>query len=834
MKKGYRLIIRAVLSLVMAFFPVVKIWSCYDNYLFDDKKMILLFQKEIGGNEALAPFYYTNNFLDTYNPDPLNNDKNKNCREWSEFTNGSAKVADIYNVQYNLSSDEFAYCIHTGRWASLNDNTFIQWLLKPANMDAFQYFALAKNVEFTLFGEMDPWGEKQGPRNNEAIDSIVGFCLNKCKSGLPDFLVQRYAFQAVKGLYYKQFFKGGDSIDIGNGIAHDITPVIDIYNHYLKNKKTIIANWGQLYYALSFADRYTRSRNLLEVFDNCNEKKVFVFQHLLRSDLAPLLDSLDDKYSQSLYWAYKGLKTPGHALSAIQKVISLNPDNSCIPTLIGREVNKLEDWLLSHDVKGFNSGLEEHIFLINHVNVSYESYDYFGGKNRIKDRQYLVQFREYLESLLQARPPNRDLIRLAIVHLYHMEKNYAKAKEYLKQLKHLPIGNLETQRQVELAISIIYSQDIRLKQTQYQLENVLSMLDNTNAKRSVNGNFYSYPSTDNVISGLYLLLSRQYQKYGDEVKAGLFYRKSGVAINEYLGFITWNEDDEKKMGYYSKIGWFDKYASELQIDTLLALVHKKDKTPFEKRMVPEIWDDDYCFYDLKGTILIRKGRYEQALTVFNQIPDSFWMMTYQFESYLWPGSVTSVGSKEPISTGTGKIYEMPSKKLILGEIVSLLNQLKTEQDPEKKALLSYYLGNAYYNITYHGKDWMMFSYGKWCDEMDCMNRKREWGTYDFYPNNLTYGKVYYQCSRAIEMYQSALKLTTNKELAAQIVIMLGQCDCDLTEYKMCNMTVADRAKIKSEDYYLGYHSPWIEVLKDKYRETNVFAKLAATCPDVRD
>ena len=165
MKKGYRLIIRAVLSLVMAFFPVVKIWSCYDNYLFDDKKMILLFQKEIGGNEALAPFYYTNNFLDTYNPDPLNNDKNKNCREWSDYTKGVAKVPDIYNVQYNLSSDEFAYSLHTGKWGSLNDNTFIQWLLKPANKDAFQYFALAKNVEFTLF----VWGD--GPMGRETRTS---------------------------------------------------------------------------------------------------------------------------------------------------------------------------------------------------------------------------------------------------------------------------------------------------------------------------------------------------------------------------------------------------------------------------------------------------------------------------------------------------------------------------------------------------------------------------------------------------------------------------------------------------------------------------------------
>ena len=159
MKKVYRLIIPAVLSFVLAFFPVVKIWSCSDNYLFDDQTMFLLFQKEIGGNDALSPFYYTNSFLDTYTPDPHNNDKYKNCREWSDFTGGQAKVADIYNIQYNLSSDEFSYCQHTGNWASLSENTFIQWLLNPSNKDALQYFALAKNVEFTLFGEMDPWGQ---------------------------------------------------------------------------------------------------------------------------------------------------------------------------------------------------------------------------------------------------------------------------------------------------------------------------------------------------------------------------------------------------------------------------------------------------------------------------------------------------------------------------------------------------------------------------------------------------------------------------------------------------------------------------------------------------
>ncbi len=101
---------------------------------------------------------------------------------------------------------------------------------------------------------------------------------------------------------------------------------------------------------------------------------------------------------------------------------------------------------------------------------------------------------------------------------------------------------------------------------------------------------------DACLSELFILLSHCFEKKGNTVIAGLLYNKANITINRYDG-------GYRDSVFYRNIAYFDRAANPADIDTLLALKHKKNKTPFEQILSPRLWGSDDQYNDLKGTIL---------------------------------------------------------------------------------------------------------------------------------------------------------------------------------------------------------------------------------------
>lgn len=783
MKKQLLRYLVLISFVVILLIPKRFAWGCIPEISNDDANF-LLFRNYLP-ESGLDDFYFSHSYFEKGNG---SSDKWINCKEWRKYTDNSVAEKDIYLLQYNVSASEFLYCVSTGNWGSLAYNTFVKWLLLKNHSDALKYFAFAKKAEMNLISDSHPWAYNSWDEGYEQdllkSDSLSDIALINCNSDISGFLIERYAFQAVKLLHYKSTLSVVDSGKINKQI-------ISIYDRYLKGKNTIVAGWGLLYYSLCIENSLQRNILLLQTFDICDEKRVYITRNLSIDTVNSLLPHIRNSDLYPVALAYKSIKNSGRSLKDIRELYSVDKNSKYLPLLVSREVNKLETWILAPEVRGF-----------------------YSNTNRKSDIAYLKEVRTFLEEIV-ADANNKDFFLLATIHLYHIEKDFVKAAKYLAHMQKLNNKELEIQRLTEAIISLMYTSDIKHTNIKEQLEHNFSALeqlglsDNRLVKNEYDDlEWIEYDISGSHISRLYLLLSNNYKQRGDIVTASMLFNKASIIVDGYYGI---NYDND----YYSTISFFDKHGTASDVDSIVKFIYKLNKSPFEKRISTQVNQDIYRYLEVKSTILLRQGKFEEALSVMQSLPDNYWESQYSFSNYLKHSNVSSVYINYHSNTKVSKQsflpdYNIVSKKLIVSDIVMLQKQLKNATTDSVKAITSYLLGNSFYNISYFGKDWMVFSYGKSHTEMyditDCIY------FYNFYPNRISLGDIYYNGKWAIDMYKNALKFANgNKELTAACLLMLGDINIASAKY-----------------------SPYLKTLFTNHKDSKIYEYCITECPDIAD
>lgn len=836
MKRRYTRFLAAI-SIAIAgagLFIAYRGYSCGPS-LGTDQDMFTLFQRDLLPDAGMEPFAYTEEYLNSSAPDPAENDRRRNCEEWRSYTGGAASYKAIKTVLYDVPPEEYLYACRTGKWGGMADNSFAQWLCRKEHKEAARYVAFARWVEYTNSNEDDPWGEKRGfygyysggEPDISKYDSLTDAALKECRAS-KGFLQERYAFQAVKLGYYR-------SHTLADTVHHESRyndTALACYERYLKDKSTILADWGLIYYANMQTSDERRMYYLLQAFDRTDEKKIYVYIYARRKDLDMMERTTADKNIQTVIAAIKGVKTAGPAMEYIQKIYSLDPHSKYLPILVSREVNKLEDWIWSYEMKGFGSTGRSRVDSNYSNQFAYDrspqQTDRYYLKNRRKDEQYMERLRGYLEQMATGDDSVANYMRLAIVHLYHLQRNYAAALPYLDKIKVRPGTPYARQLCIEQLLSLIYARDVADAGVKEQLATLFTRLEEEGgADRKVQTG--DVPGDDGALDQLYLLLSREYRKKGDMVTASLLFQQGNVTMNEYYGYSggcrnvdTLMDEEYMDGAYYHYISYLDKFGQPEDVDKVLAFKHKGKYTAFEERLVPCRWPSDDVYLDLKGTLLIRQERYKDALAVFNKVRPDFWHNTYVFRQYLRRNTVTSVGSLLPVVNGNGQRYATESKQAITQEIVTLQDSLAHATADSVKAHLYFMLGNCYYNISYRGKDWMMYNYGKSSGESE------QWSGYyqfSFYTASRRQYDNYYRCAAAMDMYKQARAYAgKDAELAAQCLLMQALCDDQVYDHKQ---SLAHRYSYNDEPYI----SPYITILAHKYAKTRVY-DWGSDCPDI--
>jgi len=689
---------------------------------------LALFKAQREGFFRLTPFYYSADYY--YSTNTISGvDQELNCMEWRKKLGNAIDPKDVHTILYETDGEVFetAYENKTLK-KTFEKNTFIEALLLSKNKAFLQYILFAKKLEYNSNTDVkwESWNQI-GYNSKDHKLATVGDFEKKIKSAKDAFLKQRYAFLILRYSFY----------------AQDKNEVIRLYDTYFtENKNTILEPWALYYKALCIDDFPLQNYLLSKVFATCEEKSFAVLQHYNWKLTQETLALAQNDEERSVILSIESFRNPAPDLKTIEEVYKLSPNSINLSFLIGREVNKLEDWIFTPQYTNDGS-----------PSVTFSGTDWYGDyakakeENFNKDIQHLRALEYFLIAIReQTSGEQKEYITAAIAQLCFIDDDIALGKKYTDMISDKANASIQMQKNIQLALVSLKQDDLKSEKVQNHLFKYFDSVENlVETDYGLFKNLYS----------LYRIASADFAKKGDRVAAGLLMMKSDLKNEgEYSVY--------NNPYFYSYIGYFDRNATVEDIDRLIALQQKEDKTPFEKYICSGTVASDINYYkDLKGTIAFRNNNLELAYETFSSMPKDFWEKNYAFKDYL---------NENPF---TPKILQKDKERKFdyrfnKADFIGKLIQLKKQNT----AASNLQLAHAYFNVSYLGNSWMMVAYD-WTSGESYV----DYIYGDNSENEKAYQKGnYYSLTMAKMYYEKALKMSKNNNEKAMASLMIFECN----------------------------------------------------------
>ncbi|WP_431244987.1 hypothetical protein ACQ9BO_12790 [Flavobacterium sp. P21] len=307
-------------------------------------------------------------------------------------------------------------------------------------------------------------------------------------------------------------------------------------------------------------------------------------------------------------------------------------------------------------------------------------------------------------------------------------------------------ASIQMQKNIQLALVSLKQDDLKDEKVQNQLYTYFNSVENlVETDQGLFKNLYS----------LYRIASDDFRKKGDIVSAGLLSMKSDIKNDgEYSAY--------SNPYFFSYIGYFDRNASVKDMDLLMTLQQKNDKTPFEKYICSGTIAPNINYYkDLKGTIAFRNNDLELAYETFSSMPQDFWEKNYEYKNYLNENPFTP----KILQNDKERKFDYHFNKT---DFIAKLIQLKKQNTASSNLQLAH----AYFNVSYLGNSWMMTSYdwtsgSSYTDYVygDNTENEKKFQNGNYY--NLKMAKMY---------YEKALKMSKNSNEKAMASLMIFECN----------------------------------------------------------
>jgi hypothetical protein len=814
-----------LLILVLFLLPLRVMEGC--GYWIDrESTRIVYFDPYLGITPELHPYVYIHDFYDLFNKDqgdPEQKDYWKNCAEWASYV-GKVTPQDVFKVIYETEADQFLSWQKTGQLKDkLAGNPFITYLLQAKNKKVLDYLTFAFKAEFSQRQLFDPWSSSSLPSEGQLNSSkIATLAINRMSKTKDPFLHERYAFQALVHTYY----------------AKRYGECLTMQKHFFGKKrgsKSILKDWTLIYKANShfeLRDTLNACISWARAFDRTSSKK-FV-SHLQFPDeyLDIALKKTTDASDRSNMIALCCIDKSAPILNNLVQLVNINPNSKYLPLLLSREINKVEEWMLTPQLTFYKNSDEvqyEKPALASEETELFSKSNKYLKINAQKNLQYLAKLQALIQRIMAVpKQSSMGFWHFAAAHTCILSNDIQQAKYHLNQVKTNGDPKMQYQKTVQ---ELLILPD--LKNISYgAVKNEIAGLFNQLLKSKYN------PQLDlGIYPKLLLYYSRKYQGKKDVVTAGLFYNRARyIQVNGQSG----------RLGYYSDISYFDRFASLGDLDILLGLHENKPKTPFVQFLLAPIqwqeitktydldewqrWtkDPNYTWalpsrmqlLDLKGTIAFRQRKYVLAWDAYKQMSANYWEKNYEFSAFL---NQDPFGNLQQLPWESEKIKRF-NKAKVLQRWIELGHQMRNGTEQEA-AQAHYLLANAHYNTTYWGQNWMMFSYGQSLVEPVFGVYHVDYN-FSFMPNGKRYYSRYYALSDAIWHYEQVLRKSKDRELNAKAIYMLGHCD----ELRHEMLTIRN-GTWKDDD---PYKTPYYKQFKRLYQYTKTFRTRLTACPELKD
>lgn len=721
-------------------------------YEYDWENRPMTFRAALPSMDNMQPFWYTTAVrYHSMHPDPMSNDRKRNIGEWQKATSPDVKLDDIYVIQYETSATDFIMAYETdGLKAWAEKNTLVAYLIRDKkHKDLLEYLLFAKEAEVSVNDLQDPdfqfeeWGTVNA-KTDEKRTQLFLRAEHKYKNVKSSFLKDRYAFQVARLGWESGNFETSSHI---------------FKSHFGSVKPdNLMSAWAALFCAMSLdrQDRKAEANQLyIQCFDNCDEKKLRCAQMYNDTVQTPKWFTAKEK---SIDAVIRSIQYPGRELDRMQQIETWNKNSSYMPFLVMREVCKLEDWLLS--TVYWKS--EEGTLGCKDKEPAYQRWFEDSAKNNQEtDLKYLARLKSFIlklkaESKVQSY---KDYYSLALAHLSLLEENKQDAVKYLAMISSKADESVQIQKVIEDAWIWVKTEDVTTERfkTGYlsKLKAIRKYLPEADNKENLSDPCYE---NSRVYFTLNLALANEFYKKGDIVsmcllKTAYDFEQSYPKDYQVPAFAS---------DYYGRLRLFDMYASTSDMDKLIILIEKQNKTDFEKFLCNQPFNKIDAYKDLKGTIAFRNGDLKLAFETFKSMDQQFWKNNYEYAMYLNEDPFVPKFFKTKRDFG----YEFNKTRLVKSLLD--LEVLAAGKDKKKVADAYLKLGHAYYNTSYYGNSWMMMSYG--------------WSSGDSYytPNpKETCASMWIKNYRtpvlAAGYYQKAYSMAQDKEQKAYATLMLVSC-----------------------------------------------------------
>jgi len=654
---------------------------------------------------GMSPYYYTSSdygYMFTATPE-----NDPNVELWKEYCGGNVDENAIFEAVYELSEASVK-----NRKSS---NAMIDYLIENGDTDALNYLAFAKSC--SDLNSVDAYWEVE---NSELKRTEMMLEAVKRSGGVTSpQLTKRYRFLAIRLAYYN----------------NDFDKLKSIYRIAFRKKPQDIIDYWALYFN-SCIEPISAKRNfdLIQVFANAPGKRFGALSSISGGISIDdvLAEAKTDKQRANIHIVY-AVRNSGRGLNDLKTVYQLGPNNSLINYLLVREINKIEDWVLtprytnfdpSMNPKGGTYGLSNELI-----------------QERIKDdEKYAMKVRDWLESLNEMPNPTWEL-----------------AKSYLQGI---------SGKQKE-ALTILADSKKFPENTQ-SFVNKLRVLFRASSNRA---NFAFNESDQAILMNedqanynLFLFaVARELEfQHKTDVAAALF-TQLNRSEKYYDSSVSWRSPSGKStLGsdyYYSWFLYIDAEYTPEEVQGVInfTLDQSNEKSPFKRWQNRYLIDNLDRLYDLLGTKYIRENNMSSAITAFQKVEGDLWN-SYPYSMYLKanPFHANFYSGHKPSKMDTVRYNKL--------ELVSQYQAYMTKaNNPETKNRAYYYflLGNCELNMSQYGNSWMM---------------RRYFWTRNAHPSHLEDDDEFFRLKRAQQYYQKAYDLATSPEVKALCLRMKGRCE----------------------------------------------------------
>ncbi len=667
----------------------------------------------------VSDFFYTTQLFG----DKLFAVPDENIQAWYEYFDRKVNKAHIANYIYKLPLKDLKAIqrdIKTGESPILN--SLALHLAVTKNQTFADYFVFAKEVEILLNPKSDDYWINV-PLDIPEIKKLIPVAIKKAKKSKSNFLKIRYAYQAIVLLRYAGNYK----------------KLIKYYNKQflkLNNKKPNILNfWALAYVAyaqIELGKKEEGQKNLLKLFCNSNAKKRWADLLIDKKYFENNYNSLSAK--SKFYWTiFKAYHNSGKALIGLKKTANYDANHPDFQVLLGREINKLEDWLLTREHFG-----ETAIILNKKKKQVSENYN--------SDFEYLGKFIKFVKIIAEKQNVKNSFRTYALLaHLYLLQKEPKMALKYLRKAKQMPSYQPDLEPQIRY--TRILANTLAAKQFDAKFEQKIGLdilwLEKQNQDNT------------RLFSNLMLVLHKAYDRKKMYAKAAMF------LCNDLCGnrnrYNRWQD-------FSSPHFYLDKYASTVEVLNFINLAFSENKSALESFLFKNFKETKDRYYDLAGTIELRKDNLKKALSLFEKVNLHYWKSKKSYQTYLKNNPfIFQTESPQARKYDNTKPELFISKAFFTKKLIEFKAQYKQEKYAKRKSELAYLLATAYYNMSYSGTNWHYLAYGKASSGGELLHTG----------HNSFINKNYSTCSKSIQYFEQAYKLATDINQKAEFLFTLA-------------------------------------------------------------